>query len=172
MKIDKPLVVWEYSTATWNEYVDLEKANKLEDNIYFGVAIILIVPFGLMFFRATNYLFSLLFSLPFAFLMPFLRMKFSYKHLEKNVSNPQVKIFNDYLMINQHKIEVASKKRRIKSLKIIDAKNTKKLLEIDVQWMTSKGPTNDEFRILIPENKLSEAIILVNNFNNKGLQSN
>ena len=164
MEIEKPLVEWQYSTEEWNEFVDIEKANKLEDNIYFGVAILIIVPLGLMFYRNTNYLFSLLFSMPFAFLIPFLRMKFGYKHLQKNVLHPHVSIFNEYMMINDHKIEVASKKRRIKSLKIMDAKNQKKLLEVDIQWATRKGPTNDEFRILIPENKLAEAEKLIEDF--------
>ncbi len=164
MESEKPLIEWHYSAEEWNEFVDIEKANKLEDNIYFGVAILIIVPFGLMFYRNTNYVFSLLFSMPFAFLIPFLRMKFSYKHLQKNVLKPHVIIFNDYMMINYHKIEVASKRKRIKSLKIIDAKNNKKLLEVDIQWSTRKGPTNDEFRILIPEDKILEAEKLIADF--------
>ena len=91
-------------------------------------------------------------------------MKFSYKHLQKIVFNPHVILYNDYMLINNHRIEVASKRKRIKNLKIIDAKSNKKLLEVDIQWATRKGPTNDEFRILIPENKLSEAEKLVENF--------
>ncbi|MDP5092435.1 MAG: hypothetical protein NWQ17_03955 [Polaribacter sp.] len=164
METENPLIEWHYSEQEWNEFVDIEKANKKEDNIYFGIAILLIVPFGLMYYRDTTYLIGILFAIPFAFLIPFLRMKFSYKHLQKNVLKPHVLIFNDYMMINYHKIEVASKRRRIKSLKIIDAKNNKKLLEVDIQWATRKGPTNDEFRILIPENKLSEAEKLIEDF--------
>lgn len=164
METENPLIEWQYSTEEWNEFVDIEKANKLEDNIYFGVAILLIVPFGLMFYRNTSYVFSLLFSIPFAVLIPFLRMKFSYTHLQKNVSKPCVRLFDDYMMINNHRIEVASKRKRIKSIKIIAAKNNKKLLEVDIQWKTRKGPTNDEFRILIPENKLLEAEKLIENF--------
>ncbi|PQJ75300.1 hypothetical protein [Polaribacter gangjinensis] len=164
MKTENPLIQWQYSQEEWNEFVDIEKANKKEDNIYFGLAILLIVPFGLMFYRGTSFLFSLLFSIPFAVLIPFLRMKFSYKHLQKNVFNPHVILYNDYMLINNHRIEVASKRKRIKNLKIIDAKSNKKLLEVDIQWATRKGPTNDEFRILIPENKLSEAEKLVENF--------
>lgn len=164
METENPLIEWHYSEQEWNEFVDIEKANKKEDNIYFGIAILLIVPFGLMYYRDTTYLIGILFAIPFAFLIPFLRMKFSYKHLQKNVLKPHVLIFNDYMMINYHKIEVASKRRRIKSLKIIDAKNNKKLLEVDIQWATRKGPTNDEFRILIPEKKLSEAEKLIEDF--------
>ncbi|WP_445748628.1 hypothetical protein [Polaribacter sp.] len=168
METENPLIEWHYSQEEWNEFVDIEKANKKEDNIYFGIAILLIVPFGLMFYRDTSFLFSLLFSIPFAVLLPVLRMKFSYKHLQKNVFNPHVIIYNDYMMINYHKIEVASKRRRIKSLKIIDAKNNKKLLEVDIQWATRKGPTNDEFRILIPDNKLFEAEKLITDFYKEG----
>lgn len=164
IKEEQPLVNWTYSEQEWNEFVDIEKANKKEDNIYFGVAIALVVPFGLMFARNTSYLIGLCFAIPFAILIPFLRMKFSYPHLHKNVYQPNVKIYLNYMMINHHKIEVAAKKKRIKSLAIIESKNNKKLLEVDIQWMTRKGPTNDEFRILIPEDKLIEAEKLVKNF--------
>lgn len=164
MEIENPLIEWHYSDEEWNEFVDIEKANKKEDNIYFGVAILLIVPFGLMLYRNTNYSTGLLFGIPFAVLIPFLRMKFSYSHLQKNVMNPHVKIFLNYMLINHHKIEVASNRRRIKNLSIVQAKNNKKLLEVDIQWKTRKGPTNDEFRILIPEDKLEEAEKLVKDF--------
>jgi hypothetical protein len=164
METENPLIEWHYSEEEWNDFVDIEKANKKEDNIYFGVAILLIVPFGLMFYRNTTYLIGLFYSIPFAFLIPFLRMKFSYKHLQKNVANPHIKLFLNHMMINHHRIEVASKRKRIKSLKIIDAKNNRKLLEVDIQWKTRKGPTNDEFRVLIPENKLLEAEKLVKDF--------
>ena len=86
-------------------------------------------------------------------------MKFSYQHLKKGVPNPRVQFFSDRILINSHKIELISSIKRIKSIKIVDIKNSEKqLLEFDIQWITRKGPTNDEFRFLIPENKLEEAM--------------
>lgn len=160
------LVEWFYSEQEWNEFVTLEKANKKEDNIYFGVGIIIIGTIGLMLLRNASFLIGITFSFPLAVLIPWLRMKFSYKHLKKDIKDPFVKIYTDYMLINNNKIEVSGSKKRIKSLKIIEAKNGMKLLEVDIQWATRKGPTNDEYRILIPSNKIKEAETLINNFYN------
>lgn len=152
---------WSYSQQEWDEFVDIEKANKKEDNIYFGVGILILGTIVLMLFRQTSFLGGLVFAAPLAFLLPWLRMKISYRHLKKGVVNPFVKIYSHHLLINDKRIELFADKKRVKSLKIIEAKNDKKLLEFDVQWLTRKGPTNDEFRILIPKDKLEEAKSLV-----------
>ena len=155
---------WNYSQKEWDEFVVIEKANKKEDSIYFGIGILVLGTIGLMILRQTSFFGGLIFAIPFAILIPWLRMKFSYKHLKKGVKNPSVKIYTDHLLINTHKIELSGKIKRVKSLKIIDAKNGKKLLEFDVQWMTRKGPTNDEFRVLIPTDKITEAEKLISTF--------
>lgn len=155
---------WNYSQKEWDEFVVIEKANKKEDSIYFGIGILILGTIGLMILRQTSFFGGFIFAIPFAILIPWLRMKFSYKHLKKGVKNPYVKIYTDHLLINTHKIELSGKIKRVKSLKIIDAKNGKKLLEFDVQWMTRKGPTNDEFRVLIPTDKITEAEKLISTF--------
>ena len=158
------LAKWNYSEKEWDEFVVIEKANKKEDSIYFGIGILVLASFGLMILRETSFFTGLLFAIPFAILIPWLRMKFSYKHLKKGVKNPYVEIYSEYLLINGHKIDLSGERKRVKSLKIIDAVNNKKLLEFDVQWMTRKGPTNDEFRILIPVDKMIEAQSLIKTF--------
>ena len=153
----QPLVDWTYSEKEWNDFVTIEKGNKKEDSIYFGIGILILGTLGLMFLRDTSFWMALLFAAPLAFLIPFLRMKFSYKHLKKGVKNPYVKIFNDQVVVNGKRIELTNSRKRVKSVKILDSKNNCKLLEIDIQWITAKGPTNDEFRFLIPKDKLEEA---------------
>ena len=153
-----PLAEWAYTQEEWNEFVRLEKSNKKEDNIYFGIGIVILGTIGLIFFRGTGFFTGVLFSIPFAILIPLLRMKFSYKYLKKGIASPAVAFFHDHVNVNQHTIELTSSIKRVKSVKIIDIKsNGRQLLEFDVQWMTRKGPTNDEFRFLIPENKYEEA---------------
>ena len=172
MKLKHPidfslLAEWNYSQKEWNEFVILEKANKKEDSIYFGIGILILGTIVLIILKQTSFFGGLIFAIPFAILIPWLRMKFSYKHLRKGVQNPTVKIYTDHLQINNHKIELLGDVKRIKSIKIIDTKNNIKLLEFDVQWITRKGPTNDEFRILIPKNKIIEAQNLITSFYNK-----
>ena len=154
-KEHKLLAYWQYDTRMWDEFVTIEKGNKREDNIYFGIGIAILGTIGLMFLRDTGFWMGLLFSIPLAILIPWLRMTFSYKHLKKGIKNPEVKIFRDFLLINNKKIALTGNRKRIRSLKVIDAKGGLKLLEFDVQWVTAKGPTNDEFRILIPEEQLA-----------------
>ena len=153
----QPLADWNYSEKEWNDFVTIEKGNKKEDSIYFGIGILILGTLGLMFLRDTSFWTGLLFAGPLAFLIPFLRMKFSYKHLKKGVKNPNVKIYNDEVIVNGKRIELTNSRKRVKSVKILDSKDNYKLLEIDVQWLTAKGPTNDEFRFLIPKDKLEEA---------------
>lgn len=155
---------WTYTQNEWGEFVKIEKSNKKEDNLYYGIAILILAPVILMFARDTSFLTALLFSLPFAILLPFLRMKFSYPHLKKGIANPKVQIYSNQLLFNNKRIELTSNRKRIKSLKIIEAKNSRYLLEFDVQWLTGKGPTNDEFRVLIPNSKLEEAQELIKIF--------
>lgn len=165
MKIDFDLLAeWHYTIKEWNNFVTLEKANKKEDSIYFGIGILILGTLALMLLRKTGFFGGLVFTIPLAILIPWLRMKFSYKHLKKGVLNPSVKIYANHLLINNHKIELIGSRKRIKSIKIIEAENNIKLLEFDVQWITGKGPTNDEFRILIPSDKIAEAKNLIKLF--------
>ncbi|NJN50079.1 MAG: hypothetical protein HC798_02155 [Polaribacter sp.] len=146
-----------YSKDFWNLYVDTERKNKKEDNFYFGAAITIICTAGLMFFRNTTFLVALLFAIPFAILIPWLRQKISYKYLEKNIQNPEVKIYDTFLRINHQTIEFKNDQRRLKNIKLIETANHLFLLEFDIQWLTRKGPTNDEYRIPIPSEKIEEA---------------
>ncbi len=148
---------WNYSQKEWDEFVNIERANKKEDNIYFGIGILILGTLSLMLFRQISFFEGLVFAGPLAVLIPWLRMKFGYTHLKKGIAKPYVKIYSDYLIINDKKIQLFNNNKRVKSLTIIDTSKNKKLLEFDIQWITRKGPTNDEFRILIPKNKLEEA---------------
>lgn len=162
-KQSKLLAYWQYDTRIWDEFVTIEKGNKKEDNIYFGIGIAIVGTLGLMFLRDTGFWMGLLFSIPLAILIPWLRMTFSYTHLKKGIKNPEVKIFHEYLLVNNKRIELRSNRKRIQSLKVRDAKGGLKLLEFNIQWITAKGPTNDEFRILIPAEKLDTVDELINN---------
>ena len=158
---------WKYSQEEWNEFVQIERSNKKEDSIYFGIGIVILGTLGLMFLRDTSFLTGLAFSVPLAILIPFLRMTFSYKHLKKGIANPSVQFFSDSIKVNGHKIDLISAHKRIKSIKIIDVKKSaKRLLEFDVEWVTRKGPTNDEFRFLIPKDKMEEAERMIETYSN------
>ena len=161
MKPSNLLAHWTYSTREWDNYVTIEKKNKKEDNFYFGCGITILCTIGLMAFRNTTFIIGLAFTIPFAILIPWLRMKISYKYLKKGIKNPEIKVFDKFLKINTHTIEFRNDQRRLKNIQLIEAPNESKLLEFDVQWITRKGPTNDEFRILIPSDKMEEATQII-----------
>ncbi len=157
MKPSNLIAHFTYTQSFWNDYVTVELKNKKEDNYYFAFAIAILCTVGLMILRNTTFLVALVFSIPFAILIPYLRQKLNYKYLVKNVSNPEVKIFDKFLKINKHSIEFHSDQRRLKNIKLIEASNGMNLLEFDIQWITRKGPTNDEYRIPIPKENVKDA---------------
>lgn len=154
---EQAIVSWSYSTEEWNQFVTIEKKNKLEDNLYIGIGVLILATIGLMFFRKTTFWMALAFALPLSILLPALRMLFGYPHLKKGVQNPTVDIFKKYLVINGKKIETQEKGRSLKSVKVLAAKQEMSLLEFDIWWGTAKGKTGDQFRVPIPKNQEVEA---------------
>lgn len=165
MKANNLLAEWNYTSKEWNNFVAIEKANKKEDNIYFGIGIVIIGTFALMLFRGTSLWTGMLFSIPLAVLIPYLRITFSYKHLKKNVQFPYVKFYPTEIIVNGAAIELVSATKRIKKITIIEAKNGLNLIEIIVEWLTRKGPTNDEFRFLIPTSEIENIDKLIEPLN-------
>lgn len=160
------LDTWTFTTNEWNDFVAIEKGNKKEDNIYFGVGILLICTPGLMFFRDTTFLMALAFSVPFALLLPFLRIKFSSPHLKNNSRGTIIKIYPNYLLINNKKIDLFGKRKWIMDMKIISTTSNLKLLEFTIEWITNKGNTNDETRIPIPKDKEQKALEIIEFYKN------
>ena len=60
MKLE-PITEWSYSKEEWNEFVSVERSNKKEDSIYFGIGIVILGTIGLMFFRGVSVFTGLLF---------------------------------------------------------------------------------------------------------------
>ena len=162
----KILDTWTFTSTEWDDFVTIEKGNKKEDNIYFGVGILILCVPGLMFLRNTSFLMALSFSIPFALLLPLLRIKFSSPHLKGNTGVTIIKIYPNYLLINTKKIELFGKRKWIKDMKIISTPSGLKLLEFTIEWFTHKGNTNDETRIPIPKDKEQKALELIEFYRN------
>ena len=151
------LETWEFSPIEWNSYVKMAKSLKKEDNLYFGVAILIAgIPF-LMFVRNTTFLMASIFVIPFAFLIPWGRNKFLTSYLKTTNKTSAVHFYADYVLINDKRINLFGDKRWIKSMKIINTKNSLSLLEIEIAWRTRKGDTFDEVRVPIPADKVERA---------------
>lgn len=157
------LAEWNFSAKTWNDFVSIEKKNKREDNIYFGIGIAILGTLALMYLRDASLLHSLLVSIPLAILIPLLRYKLTYKHLKKRKNTSNLKIFTSGLVVNNKTISFIENNRFLKAVTILKKGNFS-LIEFDISWKTRNGYTNDEFRLPIPNDKLEEANAIVNKF--------
>ncbi|PHR71393.1 MAG: hypothetical protein COA67_06730 [Lutibacter sp.] len=155
------LDTWSFTAGEWNRFVAIEKRIKREDNIYFGIGILVLCTPGLMILRSTSFLTALLFSAPLALLIPWLRMKFSNPHLKDASKESIIEIYHEHLTINSKKIDLYGKKKWLKDMKIIETNDNFKLLEFTVEWKTRNGNTNDETRIPIPKGKELKALELI-----------
>lgn len=161
LELNSKLDTWTFSSDMWNRYVAIEKRNKKEDNFYLGIGILVLCTPGLMLLRNTSFLTALMFAVPLAFLLPWLRMQFGNPHLKSVSTESIVEIYPDYLIINNKKIDLYGKRKWLKDMKIIETNNAFKLLEFTIEWNTRKGNTNDETRIPIPKGKELKALELI-----------
>lgn len=155
------LDTWTFSAKEWNQFIKEAKSLKKEDNIYMGIATLIVgVPF-LMLSRKITFLMALIFVIPFAILIPWARNKISTAHLKSIKKEAIVNFYTNYITINSKRIDLYGDKKWIKNMTIIDGKNGLKLLEIEIAWSTRKGDTFDETRIPIPSNKIERAEALI-----------
>ena len=76
---------WIYSTQEWNEFVEVAKAKKKEDNFYFGLGIVTLGTIGLMILRDTGFLIAVAFPAPIVWLdfnSPVKKLSFTASELE------------------------------------------------------------------------------------------
>lgn len=160
------LDTWEISPNEWNSFIKEAKSLKKEDNIYLGIATLIVgIPF-LMFSKKITFLMTLFFVIPFAILVPWARNKISTAHLKPIKNKTIVEFYTHYITINKRRIDLYADKKWIKNMKIIDGKNGLKLMEIEIAWAARKGDTFDETRIPIPTNKLERAEGLIDFYRN------
>jgi predicted membrane protein len=157
------LDTWEFSPQEWNLFVKEAKILKKEDNRYFGAAILIAgIPF-LMFFRNTGFLIAVIFVLPFAILLPYLRNKIAKTNsiLKETTKEAYVTFYSEFLDVNGTRVDLFSDKKWIKNMMITPAKKGLQMLEIEIAWHTRKGNTFDETRVPIPTEKLEKAKELI-----------
>lgn len=160
-ELNNILDTWTFQSQDWKKFVAIEKKNKKEDNIYFAIGILVLCTPGLMIFRNTSFLTALLFSIPLALLIPWLRQQFSNPHLKNHNGESIVKIYPNYLLINSKKIDLYGKRKWLKDMRVIETTDNFKLLEFTIEWNTRNGNTNDETRIPIPNGKEGKALELI-----------
>ena len=111
MEKDKEcLARWEFTPNEWEVYSNTAAMLKKDDNLYFGIGILLVgVPY-LMFFRGTSLLIALAFVVPFAVALPFLRNKIALSKIKKTEQNAYLSFYPKYIDLNGNKIELFAEK--------------------------------------------------------------
>jgi len=164
---DIVLESWVFSPQEWNLFVAYERKNKISDNIYYALAIILVgVPF-LMFTEEASFYVVISIVFPFAVVSAWLRAVVLNKYLKMTKQEVSVEFRVNYLKIGSVKVDLIKHNKWLKNIEIIESKNGMKLLEFVIEWKTIKGNTNDETRIPIPPDEGIRALELVSIYRNK-----
>ena len=161
MYSNKPYLEWLIPVGLWNRFILIEKKNKKEDNIYFGIGILILCTPCLMFLRKTSFFEALMFSVPLAILLPYLRNVFTTKYLKKSLKELSIKFYENKININKKDVELRNERKWVSKIKVIP-NDEMNLLEFTINWQTSKGPTFDEFRIPILEDKKDDIHKIMN----------
>jgi len=156
-----PIEIWEFTALEWNAFTHEAKLLKNDDNLYFGLGILIVGISYLMFFRDTSFTIATAFVLPFALLLPFLRYKIALKKLQKTQSNVTITFYDNYLDMNGKRVDLFTKNKKwITFMQILESdQGCPPLLEI--AWSTRNGNMFDEIRVPIPANKMEKAKELI-----------
>ena len=87
---------WTFSAKDWNLFTKEATSLKKEDNIYMAIATILIGIPILMISRNTTFLISLLFVVPFAILIPWIRYVLAVKYLKLASNTSIIEFYSEY----------------------------------------------------------------------------
>ena len=165
-KENTPLVTWHYSPEEWNTAITVARNLKKEDNYYYAFAILVGSIIVLMLTRDVSFLTALLFAIPFAVFIPYIRFKIVTKKLTPTKSDSFVVFYKNFINFNDTLIELYAENRWIKNMKII-TENSINFIEVDIAWSTRRGNTFDEYRIPIPNEQLTKAEELINLYANQ-----
>lgn len=159
---EQPIEIWNFTSEEWNAFTNEAKLLKNEDNIYFGIGILIVgIPY-LMFFRNTTFILATAFVLPFAIALPYLRFIIALRNIKPTKKPASIKFYKNYIDMNGKHIELFNDKKWIKFMQILESdKGLPPLLEIEIAWNTRNGNTFDETRVPIPLDKMEKAKELI-----------
>lgn len=160
------LAHWTYSDEEWKIFTKKEFNISIREALVVWLMLVGIGTWLLSGYREMGHLAAFITCFCTGGLITFIRYIIAYNARKANSSKPgDVIISAKSILINGIYHTLNDEHKTLSKLELLNDENPK-ILEFTVIWNTRKGQTNEQVRVPVPSDKLTEAIKLVEVFNN------
>jgi hypothetical protein len=161
------LAHWTYPDNEWTVFTKKEFSFRIREALGVWLVLVVIGTWLMSGYRDMGYLAAFITCLSVGGLITFIRFIIAKNAREANSSKPgEVIISAKSILINGTYHTLNNELKTLSKLELLKDE-TPQLLEFTVIWNTRKGQTNEQVRVPVPSDKLSEAAKLVEIFNNE-----
>lgn len=167
----KPDIIahWHYSLEEWLFMTSSEVRRRLKEGIWVSLFIGAIGGFILYKFRGANFFFGCLFALAIGALVSWLKISVAKGEFRRRKEN-EIIFTTNALLINGVFKTIQSNDIQLEYVKKVES-GIHTFLEFSLQWMTRKGVTNDQIRILVPQKYQNEIGQILDYYSKKGVKT-
>lgn len=160
------LAHWTYSDEEWKVFTKKEFKAQIRDALLVWLLLVGLGTWLLAGYRDMGFLAAFITSFSVGALITFIRFIIAYNARKANSSKPgDVIISAKSILINGIYHTLNDELKTLSKLELLKDE-APQILEFTVIWNTRKGQTNEQVRVPVPSDKLSEAGKLVDIFNN------
>lgn len=160
------LAHWTYSDEEWKTFTKKEFNFRIREALVVWLLIVGLGTWLMANYRDMGHLAAFISSFSVGGLITFIRFIIAYNARKANSSKQgEVVISAKSILINGKYHTLNDELKTLSKLELLKDE-TPKILEFTVVWNTRRGQTNEQVRVPVPSDKLSEAVKLVEIFNN------
>ncbi|NUM32551.1 MAG: hypothetical protein HUU47_09550 [Bacteroidetes bacterium] len=166
----KPDIIanWHYTIPEWKKMTKEERVRRTKEGIWLSIFIGAAGTLVLMWSRDANLGIALFISFFIGILISVLKIVISSNEM-KMTKNNNIIFTTNALIINGKFKTINDVDVNLEYLKFVKHE-LGNFIEFSLQWATRRGPTNDQFRILIPEKYKDEAKQIFEYYKAKGVR--
>jgi len=162
------IAIWEYTAFEWKIMRRAESRRKAKEGIWVSVLVGLLGGWSLKASGMLNLGTALLLAFIIGQVFSLVKVALS-NNLFALKSKNKIVISASALLVNEKFKSINDRDIHLKHVKeIIDGKFH--FIEFSLEWMTRRGPTNDQFRIYVPNRYLNEIQKVLHFFGAKGIR--
>ncbi len=159
---------WNYTKEEWKCMTQMETRRRLKEGIWVSMLVGVLGGLFLSWTRELSYTFSFSFALAFGILVALLKVAFS-NNVFLLSNNNRVIITPNALLINHNFKTISDSSIGLEYIKLVKLPPYT-FIEFSLEWNTRKGPTNDQFRILVPLRYENEIETVLQDFQFRGVK--
>jgi len=169
-EIYKPdiLATWNYTKEEWKLMTKEETTRRLKEGIWVSLSVGLLAGYILYRYKDTTFLFGFLFSLCIGIFISLVKVLISNNLMMLRKSNSII-ITTNVLIINGKFKTISDNDINLEYIKILKI-NANIFMEFSLQWLTRRGLTNDQMRILVPYKYQNEIEKVLDYYKAKGVK--